>query len=252
MKRPLAALGAALLLGATAHPQPTLPPGFVYLSSVAPNVIQDIRYYGYHNFVGRPIRGYDAPECILTKQAANALAAVQNELEENGMTLRVYDCYRPQRASDEFIAWSKDPTDQRMKAEFYPRVAKADLFKLGYIHARSGHSRGSTVDVTIERLPLRTLPPYHPGDPPRACIAPYAQRFHDGTLDMGVPYDCMDVLAQKDADVGAVADSHRQLLASVMEKHGFKSYAAEWWHFSYRWEPFPKTYFDFPIRPSTR
>lgn len=224
-----------------------LPPGFVYLSDVAPSIVQDIRYAGYHNFLGRPVRGYDAPQCVLTKQAARALAGVQGELEQKGLTLRVYDCYRPQRAVDDFIGWSKSVADQRMKAEFYPRVDKALFLAQGYVAAKSGHSRGSTVDLTIERLPVRPPQPYRSGNPLRSCIAPFVGRCHDGSLDMGTGFDCMDRLSHTDADAGAVAESHRALLRGLMEKYGFKPYTQEWWHYTLRWEPFPKTYFDFPI-----
>lgn len=239
---------AALLLGVTSpRPGSALPSGFVYLSDVAPSVVQDMRYAGYHNFIGKPIEGYDAPRCILTREAAAALAKVQRHLETIGLTLRVYDCYRPQRAVNEFIAWGKTG-DTTMKAEFYPDVNKADLFKLGYIDAKSGHSRGSTVDLTIERLPLRPAQPYAPGDALRSCTAPFFQRYRDGSIDMGTGYDCMDPLSHPGAEVGAIAGSHRLMLASVMEAYGFKGIKEEWWHFTLRHEPFPKTYFNFPVR----
>jgi zinc D-Ala-D-Ala dipeptidase len=250
LNRLASACGAAALaglLGATPRPHAALPPGFVYLSDVAPNVLQDIRYAGYNNLVGRPIPGYRAPRCVLTKQAAQALANVQHEVNEIGLTLRVYDCYGPKRATDALIAWSQDPADRSMKPAYYPRVNKAQLFALGYLDAKSAHSRGSSVDVTIERLPLRTLPAYQKGDALYSCIGPYRERYHDGSLDMGTTYDCMDPLSQRDAEVGAIALSHRQTLEAVMHKHGFTGHDEEWWHYNLRWEPFPKTYFDFPV-----
>src|SRR5579862_7205442 len=143
MKRALVLAALVLVAASPAPKRGALPAGFVRLAAVAPSIIQEIRYAGAHNFVGRPIRGYDAPSCILTQRAARALAAAQQELEEAGLTLYVYDCYRPQRAVDDFVAWSKVASDQRMKDEFYPRVDKARLFALGYLTARSGHSRGS-------------------------------------------------------------------------------------------------------------
>lgn len=242
----------ALLLAAPATSptaEPTRPPDFVYLRDVAPSIVQDMRYAGYHNFLGRPVAGYRAAECILTRQAAEALAKVQSELESLQLTLHVYDCYRPQRAVNDFIAWSKVPSEQTMKAEFYPRVNKALFFKLGYVAAKSGHTRGSTVDLTIERAPPRDAAPYTPGQALVACIAPWIERYHDGTLDMGTGFDCMDELSHPSADVGHIADTHREQLANVMKKYGFVGIKEEWWHFTLANEPFPTTYFDFPITP---
>lgn len=250
MKRLAAAFGAAALaglIGATPHAHATLPPGFVYLSQVAPSIVQDIRYAGDYNLVGRPIAGYDAPECILTNQAAHALANVQREISDIGLTLRVYDCYGPERATGDLIAWSKNPADQSMKAAFYPRVDKSQLFKLGFLDFKSAHSRGSSVDVTIERLPIRDLPAYVKGDPLYSCVGPYRERYHDGSLDMGTTFDCMDELSRSDADVGPIAASHRLTLETIMHKHGFSSHKEEWWHYTLRWEPYPKSYFDFPV-----
>lgn len=250
MKGLVAACGAAALaglLGATPQRLATLPPGFVYLSQVAPSIVQDMRYAGDYNLVGRPIAGYDAAECILTRQAARALANVQRELNDIGLTLRVYDCYAPKRATDDLIAWSKNPSDQAMKAAFYPRVPKAQLFALGFLDFKSAHSRGSSVDVTLERLPIRSLPGYVKGDALYSCVGPYRERYHDGSLDMGTTFDCMDLLSRSDADVGPIAASHRQTLDTVMHKYGFASHKDEWWHFTLRWEPYPNTYFNFPI-----
>jgi D-alanyl-D-alanine dipeptidase len=239
----------AAAVAAAPAPNPTMPPGFVYLRDVAPSIVQDIRYAGYHNFLGRPVAGYGAAECILTRQAAAALAKIQAELEEKNLTLRVYDCYRPQRAVNDFVAWSKNAADQSMKGEFYPRVDKALFFKLGYVLAKSGHSRGSTVDLTIERLETRPAQPYAPGDPLKSCIAPYVLRYHDGSLNMGTGFDCMDPLSHPSAEVGNIAHAHREQLAALMEKYGFKGIKEEWWHFTLAGEPYPKTYFDFPITP---
>ena len=148
MKRVFVSIGVlAALVGAAGADG--LPSGFVRLRDVAPTIRQDMRYYGSHNFIGRPIPGYLAPECILTAQAAQALAAVQADLATSNLSLVVYDCYRPQRAVQDFVTWGQNAADQRMKAEFYPRVDKADFVKLGYVADKSGHSRGSTVDLAI-------------------------------------------------------------------------------------------------------
>jgi zinc D-Ala-D-Ala dipeptidase len=243
-----AALAALVLCCAATHPapRPALPAGFVYLSSTAPSIVQDVRYAGGHNLVGRALRGYLAPACVLTRAAARALAAAQRELLAAGLTLRVYDCYRPQRAVDELFAWARDPRDQSMKAEYYPRVLKGQLFALGYLEAPSSHSRGSAVDLTIQRLPVTPATVWVPGE--HSCVAAFVARYHDGSIDMGTNYGCMDPLSRVDASAGAVADSHRNLLRELMEKHGFVTTGEEeWWHFTLRDEPFPKTYFDFPV-----
>jgi D-alanyl-D-alanine dipeptidase len=137
-----------------------LPEGFVYLRDFAPTIRQDLRYYGSHNFIGRPIPGYLAPECILTAPAAHALAAVQADIAPSNLSLVVYDCYRPQRAVNDFVSWGQNAADQAMKAEFYPRVDKADFVKLGYVADKSSHTRGSTVDLAIVPLPLVEPAPY--------------------------------------------------------------------------------------------
>src|SRR3954471_8619386 len=139
-----------------ADPEPTAPPGaFVSLADVAPSILVEMRYTTSHDVVGRPVKGYEEPVCILTRPAAEALARVQAAVREQGYTLKVYDCYRPQRAVDDFVAWAKRLTDEKTKAEFYPRVEKSRLFKEGYIAEQSGHSRGSAVDLTLVRLPAR-------------------------------------------------------------------------------------------------
>lgn len=155
------------------------PIGFVSLSDVSPLIIQEIRYATNHNFVGYPIPGYEQEKCILTEQAAKALVSVQRELSKFSMTLKVYDCYRPQRSVNFFVQWAKDLRDNKMKAEFYPRVEKANLFKDGYIAQNSGHSRGSAVDLTIVPTPPPIQSVYHQGDELQACYLPASKRFHD-------------------------------------------------------------------------
>lgn len=224
-----------------------LPVGFVYLQDIDSTIVQDIRYATAHNFIGSPISGYEAGACILTLQAAQALAQVQKELLQSKLSLKVFDCYRPQRAVDEFIHWNQDPADQKMKAEFYPRVDKAKFFDLGYVAKQSGHSRGSTMDLTI--VPLGAHPQnYENGQALVSCLAPYHDRFNDAGIDMGTGFDCMDKLAHNDNhSISPIAYKHRMLLKSLMEKHGFSAYQPEWWHFTLKNEPYPQTYFDFPI-----
>jgi D-alanyl-D-alanine dipeptidase len=224
-----------------------LPKGFVYLRDTDPTVVQDIRYAGSHNFVGRPIEGYLAAECILSDRAATALKTVQRMLAEKKLSLIVWDCYRPRRAVDDFLRWSKDPTRAEMKAEFYPRTDKQKLFALGYLATRSAHSRGSTVDLGIVPSTF-SLPPQNPLPALKACTLPKGERFEDGTIDLGTGYDCLDVLGNtSNASVGEVALRNRQLLKSTMAKAGFRPYAREWWHFELVSEPFDRPGFDFEV-----
>jgi zinc D-Ala-D-Ala dipeptidase len=235
-------LPAAVLAGSA------LPRGLVYLRDIDPTIVQDIRYAGSHNFVGRPIRGYLAAECILSVPAANALATVQRMLALKKLSLIVWDCYRPKRAVDDFLQWSKDPTHSEMKTEFYPRTDKEKLFALGYLAKRSAHSRGSTVDLGIVPTAFSFAPPPNPSQSLKACTSPKGERFEDGTIDFGTGYDCLDVLGNtSNALAGGIARHNRQTLKSYMEGAGFRPYAKEWWHFELINEPFNRHGFDFEI-----
>ncbi|MBO4165161.1 M15 family metallopeptidase [Micromonospora sp. MMS20-R2-23] len=227
---------------------PRAPTDVVLLSEVDPSIVVDIRYAGPHNFVGRPVDGYDEPLCLLTRTAAEALRRVQDAARAQRLSLRVYDCYRPQRAADEFVRWAKDPAAQQTKAEFYPRVAKSKLFADGYLGAPTAHSRGSTLDLTLEPRPAPPRTSYAPGRPLVACTDPADRRFADGSLDMGTGFDCFDPLAHTaDPRVTGAARTHRQLLERLMTQEGFVNYDREWWHYRYADEPYPDTYFDFPV-----
>lgn len=224
------------------------PAGFVALGSVDHTIIQEIRYATPHNFVGAPVDGYVQPMCILTRPAALALHKVQHELLRTGYSLKVYDCYRPQRAVDDFVRWAEDLGDQKMKGEFYPDENKADLFTDGYIAAKSGHSRGSTMDLTIVKLPAAKTRPYVPGEPLAPCYGAQDARFPDNSIDMGTGYDCFDTLANTlDPRITGVQLSHRLTLKKAMEAAGFTNLPVEWWHYTLNNEPYPSTYFDFPI-----
>lgn len=207
--------------------QDALPPGFVYLEETVPGLVVDLRYYGSDNFVGRRVDGYDHPRAVLTSHAAAALARVQEALRPFGLGLKVFDAYRPQRAVDHFVRWAGDLDDRKTKAKYYPDVAKKDLFKEGYIAARSSHTRGSTVDLTI--------------------VAKEAGgAVHE--LDMGSPFDFFSPVSWPTSTaVTPQQRANRALLQSVMNAHGFAPYAQEWWHFTLKEEPFPDTYFDFPL-----
>ena len=221
---------------------------FVDVREHIPSVIMDIRYFSPHNFVGERIDGYNAPKCLLTREAADALKRVQEDLREFSLTLKIYDCYRPQRAVSHFVRWAKDIGDTRTKKEFYPTVDKNRLFEDGYIAERSGHSRGSTLDLTIVPVPVPEQEAYSPGQALFACYLPASQRFRDNSIDMGTGFDCFHALANTaNGSVGPVQRANRLLLKTLMEKQGFVNYDKEWWHFTLKNEPFPDTYFDFPI-----
>ncbi len=208
----------------------TRPPSFVDAASVVPNLVVDMRYLGSENFVGRPIDGYEKPVCYLTREAATARAAVARDIEPQGLAIKAFDCYRPVRAVAHFVRWAQNLADVARKAEFYPETDKRDLFRDGYIAARSGHSRGSTLDMTlVRRLGGKDL--------------------GSKELDMGTPFDFFSPRsAPSDTRVSAEARANRRLLADAMRRRGFIPYAKEWWHFTLRGEPFPDTYFDFPVR----
>ena len=240
-------MGLSLLPGVS-RCESAMPDGFVDVKEVIPSILLDIRYYSPHNFIGERINGYNAPKCLLTKEAASALANVQKELEKFSLSIKVYDCYRPQRAVDHFVRWAKDMSDIKTKKEFYPTIGKGDLLKLVYIDARSGHSRGSSIDITIVPLPVPEQASYQPGAKLHECYLPAEKRFRDNSIDMGTGFDCFhDLSHTENRKVGAKQRINRLLLKSIMEKHGFKNYDKEWWHFALREEPFPKTYFDFVI-----
>ncbi len=239
-------LSLALLafLALPARAQTGLPDGFVHLADVAPTIRQDIRYAGSRNFLGRPVAGYLAAECILTRPAAEALARVQTDVARRGLTLLVWDCYRPERAVADFMAWTREASDQRMRAIYYPALDKRDLPRLGYLAPRSTHSRGSTVDLGLARLSGRAT------GGQGACTAPYGTRIDDGAVDLGTAYDCFDTRSHvRDPRVGREAAANRALLAQVMQRHGFRGYSREWWHFQLIREPFPERVFDFPVLP---
>ena len=201
-----------------------LPEGFVYLDEVIPTAQFDIRYFGENNFVGERITGYKAPFAIMTLEAAEALRKVQADLMEQGYNLKIFDAYRPQKAVQHFKAWSKDAKDTKMKEQYYPDVDKRRLFQLGYIASRSGHSRGSTVDLTLVYLET--------GE----------------EVDMGSPFDFFGEISHHDTKlITEEQKANRQILKEAMQKHGFRPYSREWWHYTLENEPFPSQYFDFDV-----
>lgn len=204
--------------------QKVLPEGFVYVKEIIPDLNVQLRYFSSNNFVGDTITGYKSNHLILTREAAEALKKVQLELQDHNLCLLIYDGYRPQRAVNHFIDWAKNLGDTLQKKEFYPKVNKRYLFREGYIASRSGHSRGSTVDLTI--IDGNTTIP----------------------LDMGYPFDFFGKESWVNhSALTKIQLENRQLLQRVMRKYNFRNYEKEWWHFTLRWEPFPETYFDFEI-----
>ena len=205
-----------------AHAQ--LPKGFVYVEDVIPSIKVELRYISNNNFLGKPVDSYKKEVAILTVQAAAALKNVQEELKRYDLSIMIYDSYRPQTAVNHFIRWARDLNDTINKQVFYPDVQKQHLFKEGYISSKSGHSRGSTLDVTL--VDINTCEP----------------------LDMGSSWDFFGPESWvANNNLTAAQRANRMLLRVIMEKHGFIIYTKEWWHFSLRHEPFPDTYFDFPV-----
>jgi zinc D-Ala-D-Ala dipeptidase len=238
----------ALLLALALTAPAQAPGSFVALDRIDPTILHDIRYDTPYNFVGRRIDGYREPLCILTRRAVRALARAQDALRPQGYTLKVYDCYRPQRAVDHFVRWAANGS-RRMKREFYPRVDKSRLFDDGYIARRSGHSRGGTVDLTLVRLPAKPQPVWTRREFGLvSCTAPRRRRFPDNSVSMGTSYDCFDTRSHTfDARIRARARKNRLLLKRTMDDAGFQYYANEWWHFTLRDERYPERYFDFPV-----
>ena len=199
--------------------------GFVSVGEVIPDVLLDIRYYSSFNFIGERIDGYEEPAALLTREAAQALKEAGNEAMEQGFRLKVFDAYRPQKAVDHFVRWAKDPEDIRMKAFFYPDLEKKKIIPQGYIAEHSGHSRGSTVDLTLFDMATQR------------------------DLDMGGTFDFFGELSHPDySGVSEVQHANRMLLQSLMVKHGFRPLETEWWHFILDNEPWPDTYFTFSVR----
>jgi D-alanyl-D-alanine dipeptidase len=236
-------LGFSLVQGSDSR----IPEGFVNVKDVIPSIVLDMRYYSSHNFIGKRITGYNAPNCYLTEKAANALNKVQDELLGFSLSLKTYDAYRPQRAVNHFVKWTTDLSDTVIKREFYPNVAKRNLIRNGYIADRSSHTRGSTVDLTIVPLPLPEQESWA-SQKLCDCTLPLEKRFKDNSLDMGTGYDCFDPLSwTENKTIGIQQRANRLLLKTLMEKHGFSNYRKEWWHFTFKNEPYPDTYFDFVI-----
>jgi len=198
--------------------------GFVEVKEVIPDIVLDVRYYSDDNFMGTRVDGYHAPAVWISKEAAQALLEAQQELAQQGLGLKIFDGYRPQKAVDHFVRWAGDPTDTLTKGKYYPEVPKDRLFELGYISEKSGHTRGSTLDLTIVNLESGL------------------------ELDMGSPWDFFGDISHHDSPlVDEQATANREILRSAMTRHGFHPAVTEWWHYTLEDEPYPDTYFDFDI-----
>ena len=199
--------------------------GFVSIGEMIPDVLLDIRYYSSFNFIGERIDGYEEPAALITREAAQALKAVSDEAARQGLRLKIFDAYRPQKAVDHFMRWAADPADIRMKAYFYPELNKDEIIPQGYIAQHSGHSRGSTVDLTLFEMATQE------------------------DLDMGGTFDFCGEKSHSDyKGVSEAQRANRMLLQSMMVKYGFRPLSTEWWHFTLENEPWPETYFTFPVR----
>ena len=247
-RRGVVALAAAVILaaGSGALAQ-ALPDDFVALRSVAPTIQQDMRYATSNNFVGRPLAGYEAGECIVRRAVAVALQRVQQELAPQRLSLKMFDCYRPARAVRDMVAWSRDGQETPAQRNYNPRLAKADLFRLGYIATHSVHSRGFAVDLTLVDLSAPKGPAPVRGQLYADCTADAALRSPEGSVDMGTGYDCSDEKAHTASRAITPAQRQwRQRLVAAMAKQGFVNYAKEWWHFSLPGAGGEEA--DFPVR----
>ena len=223
-----------------------LPQGFTYLSEIDPRIHQSPRYAMDDNFLGRPIPSYNTPTIILTEKAAEALSRAQAFVHKDGFDIVVYDAYRPQTAVDAFALWATDLNDLSMKEYYYPRIDKSNVHELGYIAKRSQHSRGSAIDLTLIRSG------HHVKDSvPVKRIMTDGTPFtflDDGTVDMGAHFDLFDEASWHDSPLIEAEHLYwRNYLRHVMVSSGFEPYSKEWWHYALKQEPYPETYFNFPI-----
>jgi zinc D-Ala-D-Ala dipeptidase len=238
--------------GQQSSPQASqIPSEFVYLQDVDPRILRDMRYGGANNFTGKAVPGYEAPECLLLRPVAEALKQVQSDLLAQNLSLKVYDCYRPQRAVQAFARWATDGKESATTKRFYPRLNKSQLLAERYISSASGHSRGIAVDLTLVQLPERPTPRFNPKAAYGPCIGPAKDRAPDDSIDMGTGFDCFDVQSYtSNGDVLPDQQSWRRILVAAMQRHHFKNYEREWWHFTFALPnaTAAKSY-NFPILP---
>lgn len=243
----LVAICAACFLPVAALAQ-KLPAGFVYLRDIDSTILQDMRYAGSNNFVGRPLRGYEAAECVVKREVGALLKSVQEELALQKLSLKMFDCYRPTRAVADMVAWSRDGKETVASKRYHPAFAKADLFRLGYIATRSGHSTGAALDLSLVDLKADNSATFDPAKDYGDCTANVGLRAPDGSVDMGTGYDCLDVKSRTAAkSITAAQRRWRETLVLVMARRGFVNYSKEWWHFSLPGAGGQA--YDFPVTP---
>ncbi|MET4738724.1 D-alanyl-D-alanine dipeptidase [Bradyrhizobium japonicum] len=241
---------ALTMITAEAHAQ-SLPGGFVYLRDIDPGIIQDIRYASSNNFVGRPLAGYGAGECVVKREVGLRLKAVQQELAAQSLSLKMFDCYRPARASLDMVKWSQNGHETAAERRYNPKIPKTELFRLGYIASRSQHSTGAALDLTLVDLKADNSARYDPAKAYADCTAPVEARLPEGSVDMGTGYDCTDARGHTAApSINPDQRAWRKRLVAAMAKQGFVNYAKEWWHFSLPGAG--GAAYDFPIPPRTK
>jgi D-alanyl-D-alanine dipeptidase len=234
MLLPRALLLACLITANAAFAQ-ALPGGFVYLRDIDPTIIQDIRYAGSNNFIGRPLDGYDAAECVVKREVGLRLKAIQGELAQRKLSLKMLDCYRPARAVADMVAWARNGKETAAERRYNPAFSKQDLFQLGYIANHSQHSTGAALDVTLVDLAADNSAVFDPRKTYADCTAAAEARAPEGSIDMGTGYDCSDLKAHTSASTITPAQRRwRNELVAVMARYGFVNYSREWWHFSLR------------------
>ena len=252
MRRMVAALLTLAGLAATASATEmqagpaTMPANFVYLSAIDPTILQDIRYAGENNFTGKPVPGYASGECILQRPAAEALKRVQASLTRRHLSLKVYDCYRPQRAVLSFVQWASTPDPAPSTRRFFPTLGKEQLVPLGYIADKSSHPRGVAIDLTIVQLPAKAVAAFDPKAAYAPCTADVAARAPDDSVDMGTGYDCFDTLSHTaDPRIKGAQRRWRRLLLGAMTQQKFENFEKEWWHYVFPLAD--QTVYDFEI-----
>ena len=243
--RRLLAVALLVMMGTTlVRAQQTMNSNFVKLAEAVPDAILEIRYYDTYNFVGRRVDGYEAPTAMLTRRAADSLRAVSDDVKRMGYCLKIYDAYRPQKAVDHFVRWARVLSDTLMKHDFYPDLSKSVLFKQGYIASKSGHSRGSTVDLTL--VDMKTGKDVDMGGT-FDWFGPESHSDFCGNPQTG-QYTGDNHKSPKRRSITPEQFHNRMILRMAMLRHGFKPISSEWWHFTLKDEPYPKTFFTFPVR----
>jgi D-alanyl-D-alanine dipeptidase len=249
VKAIVVALAVAIFVSAAAAQ--TLPGGFVFLRDIDPTIIQDIRYAGSNNFVGRPLRGYDAAECVVKRDVGLALRSIQQALAPQKLSLKMLDCYRPVRAVHDMVVWAQNGRETPAERRYNPAFSKAHLFRLGYIAGHSGHSTGAALDLTLVDLTADNSGVFDPNKAYADCTADAGARAPEGSVDMGTGYDCSDVKSHTAArSITSDQRRWRNVLVAAMAKQGFVNYWKEWWHFSLPGAGGPA--YDFPITARMR